>query len=116
MGTVYRAHDRLQQRTVALKRVSVGPQHVIGSFGVSAGSEAMRVALAHEFRTLASLRHPNVIEVLDYGFDENRQPYFTMTLLDDAVSLVDYGRHCDISDAGFAVVANPVGVGLFAPS
>jgi Nif-specific regulatory protein len=31
-----------------------------------------------EFTTLASLSHPNVIEVGDFGFLENRYPYFTM--------------------------------------
>jgi len=31
---------------------------------------------------LASLRHPNIISVLDYGFDE--QPYFTLELLENA--------------------------------
>ena len=46
-----------------------------------ARSDALRFALAQEFRTLASLRHPNIISVLDYGFDAERQPYFTMELL-----------------------------------
>src|SRR5207244_3213131 len=41
------------------------------------------LALAREFQTLSSLHHPNVIRVLDYGFDELAGPYFTMELLDD---------------------------------
>ncbi len=42
---------------------------------------AFRLALAQEFRTLAALRHPNVISVLDYGFDANNRPFYTMELL-----------------------------------
>ena len=40
-----------------------------------------RMALAQEFRTLAALRHPHIISVLDYGFVEQSQPFFTMELL-----------------------------------
>lgn len=40
-----------------------------------------RFAIANEFRTLASLRHPNIISVLDYGFDSEGSPFFTMELL-----------------------------------
>ena len=46
--------------------------------------QALRVALAQEFRVLASLRHPNIVSVLDYGFDAERQPYFTMEFLPGA--------------------------------
>src|SRR5258708_38898072 len=37
---------------------------------------------------LASLRHPNIISVPEYGFDEQQQPYFTMEFLDDAVDIL----------------------------
>jgi len=43
---------------------------------------AFRLALAHEFEMLSTLRHPNVISVLDYGFDDEGQPYFTMHLVE----------------------------------
>jgi serine/threonine protein kinase len=46
------------------------------------------VALANEFRTLASLRHPYIISVLDFGFDEYQKPHFTMTFLDSAENLL----------------------------
>ncbi|MDX1995750.1 MAG: tetratricopeptide repeat protein [bacterium] len=45
--------------------------------------------MAQEFKMLASLRHPNIIEVLDYGFDDERQPYFTMELLENAPTILD---------------------------
>lgn len=49
--------------------------------------QALRVHLTQEFRTLASLRHPHIVSVLDYGFDRDRQPYFTMEFLEDAIPL-----------------------------
>src|SRR5262249_15985627 len=51
-----------------------------------------RLALAQEFRLLASLRHPNIISVLDYGFDDIGNPYFTMELLENARTVLDVGR------------------------
>lgn len=85
MGTVFRADDRLMKQQVALKRVSLAPPP---SDGETDDSEDYRIALSNEFRTLASLRHPNIIGVLDYGFDSARQPYFTMALLENARTIV----------------------------
>src|SRR5215475_2335464 len=90
MGEVYRAKDRLTNQTVALKRVTVDGEQL--QFASRPASADFRLALAQEFRTLASLRHPNIISVLDYGFDETRQPYFTMELLENARNLVDFGK------------------------
>jgi serine/threonine protein kinase/predicted ATPase len=50
-------------------------------------NQALRLALAQEFRVLASLRHPCIITVLDYGFGEYKQPYFTMELLENPLTL-----------------------------
>ena len=50
-------------------------------------AESQRLALAHEFRTLATLRHPNIVGVLDYGFDEQGRPFYTMELLRGAAPL-----------------------------
>jgi tetratricopeptide (TPR) repeat protein len=86
MGTVYRALDRLSGRVVTLKRLRVPPGS--GSGGSSDG----RLELAREFSLLASLRHPNVISVLDYGFDPAGMPFFTMDLEENAVTIIDAGR------------------------
>src|SRR3954464_10337017 len=75
MGIVYRALDRLTGQIVALKQVIV-PQKQLLTNSLESSTTDFRRALVHEFRTLASLRHPNIISVLDYGFDE-QQPYFT---------------------------------------
>jgi hypothetical protein len=89
MGIVYRAQDRLTGRTVALKQVNLPKS----AFDPSMTTMDIRIALAEEFRTLASLRHPNVISVLDYGFDEALQPYFTMDLLEAAQPITIAARN-----------------------
>jgi tetratricopeptide (TPR) repeat protein len=88
MGVVYRARDLLTGEMVALKRVEflLNPAQL----GSSHSSLDLRAALAREFRVLASLRHPNIISVLDYGFDAQRYPYFTMEYLEGARSVVTY--------------------------
>ncbi|APR83966.1 Serine/threonine protein kinase [Minicystis rosea] len=55
-------------------------------------AEMLRLTLAREFRLLSSLRHPNIISVLDYGFDDELRPYFTMELLEGAESILLAGR------------------------
>lgn len=76
MGVVYSATDRLTGDFVALKQVTAPPDFMTDT----PSDNDFEVALSNEFRTLASLRHPNIISVLDYGFEE-KQPYFTMELL-----------------------------------
>lgn len=87
MGSVYRATDRLTGKIVALKRVHTNA--MLLDFSTSHNAEDFRLALAREFKMLASLRHPNIIQVLDYGFDDNREPYYTMELLENAVTLLE---------------------------
>ena len=90
MGAVYRAHDRLTGQEVALKHVSTPPELL--AFNSRAGNTDLNVALAQEFQVLASLGHPHVINVLDYGFDEQRQPFFTMRLLEGADTILAAGQ------------------------
>jgi serine/threonine protein kinase/tetratricopeptide (TPR) repeat protein len=98
MGTVYRAVDRLTGDTVALKRVVT---NMLQPFA----DPAVRLALTHEFQALASLRHPNIIAVRDYGFEPHpqagalwarlgaRRPYFTMDLLAEARTIIEAGQN-----------------------
>lgn len=113
MGQVYRASDWLTDEVIALKRVrqepSAAPRLATSSATASTvtsgaaeavppaepSPERLRVAplaLASEFRILSSLRHPNIISVLDYGFEANWQPFFTMTLLSNAMTITDAAR------------------------
>lgn len=88
MGAVYEAFDRLTGLSVALKRVHVPTTQLrFASFSGNAQVQEMFLALAHEFRLMSSLRHPHVNSVLDYGFDQDRQPYYTMDLLQNAKSI-----------------------------
>jgi predicted ATPase len=87
MGAVFRAFDRLQQHEIALKQISFVEE---GSQPSSADTMNTRLALANEFQVLASLHHPNIIRVLDYGFDLEKRPYFTMSLLEGAKPITDY--------------------------
>lgn len=115
MGTVYRATQRLSGQDVALKliyRDTVGQDaQTLKEASVSPEEEAappsrtgepaplvessegihMRIALEREFEVLASLHHPHIVRVLDYGFDRSRGPYLVMELLQSARSLVEAG-------------------------
>lgn len=80
MGVLFRARDRLKGNIVALKRMAVaGP----------------RLTLAREFRTLAALRHPNIISVLDYGFASQGEPFLTMELVEHPQTLLEAARGLD---------------------
>jgi serine/threonine-protein kinase len=73
MGTVYRAYDTGREHLVALKRLRLDAE---------TKHREERIQLFHrEYRTLADLNHPRVIEVFDYGVDDDG-PYYTMELLD----------------------------------
>lgn len=82
MGKVYRATDRLTKTQVALKRVELPSQTTQST----SEQDELRVAISREFRTLATLHHPHIVSVLDYGFD-GRYPFFTMTYLPEAQPL-----------------------------
>ena len=82
MGVVYKANDSLSGKTIALKKVNLNEEEIEFSSRMSKGKqENAMVALTQEFKLLASMRHPNVINVLDYGFDSLGQPFLTMDFL-----------------------------------
>ncbi|MCA9911891.1 MAG: serine/threonine-protein kinase PknK, partial [Anaerolineae bacterium] len=93
MGIVYRALDRLQQSEIAIKRVFL-PAQTLASQSIEPPGSLLR-----EFQILASLRHPNIISVLDYGFDTEGIPYLTMDLLRDAVDIVSAGDQIEGLDS-----------------
>lgn len=87
MGAVYRATDHLTGQIVALKQVELSE---IPKTNEKDGytSEQLLQSLAREFQMLASLKHPHVISVLDYGFHDERHPYFTMALLKNVKTII----------------------------
>jgi serine/threonine-protein kinase len=71
-AVVLRAHDQLTQQDVALKRL----------LGGSGAKHARLTSLfEREYDTLATLLHPNIVHVHDYGIDAEG-PYYTMELLE----------------------------------
>jgi serine/threonine protein kinase len=86
MGTVYQAVDRLTGQSVALKQLTQPGSRTSKSLELA-------LSLAREFKVLATLRHPHIINVLDYGFDEQFQPFFTMHLLEKPQTILDSGRY-----------------------
>ncbi|MEM7113993.1 MAG: BREX system ATP-binding domain-containing protein [Chloroflexota bacterium] len=94
MGIIHRATDRLTGETVALKQVLLPVEHLLFEpQHASKTKRELRLALAHEFRLLASMRHPHIISVLDYGFDEQERPFFTMSLLENAQTILQAGQN-----------------------
>ncbi|MEZ4591180.1 MAG: AAA family ATPase [Chloroflexota bacterium] len=93
MGVIYRATDRLTGDTVALKQVHL-PENlqVHDSLAPGVSEDELRLALAREFQILAGLRHPHIISVLDYGFDEAKRPYFTMTYLPESQNILEAAK------------------------
>jgi tetratricopeptide (TPR) repeat protein len=81
-GVVYRAHDRLHRRQVALKTALLDFE----PGDDPRTSQPIRTSglLAREFRLLSGLRHPNIVTCMEYGLDGTERPYFTMDLRKDA--------------------------------
>ncbi len=101
MGEVYIALDRLTGTNVALKRVLHAPQELLFSPRLQLRDSTytetdLRRVLASEFRILASLRHPHIISVLDYGFDEANFPYYTMVLLEEAKTVLEAAQSLNL--------------------
>jgi tetratricopeptide (TPR) repeat protein len=89
MGAVYQALDLLTGQAVALKMVLAPTQQL--QFASRSDGFDLHLALAQEFQALASLRHPYIIGVRDYGFTPDRQPYFSMDLLENARTIMEAG-------------------------
>lgn len=88
MGVVYQALDRLTNQPVALKELKVNVRTPVNYNQTTLSSKLL--SLANEFQILGSLRHPNIVSVLSYGFDETRQPYFTMDLLTGVQTITEF--------------------------
>ena len=78
MGIVYRAHDRILDRYVALKQLS---SHFSKDMDVLA-------RFKQEAKALARLSHPNIVQVYDF-FQEGGQGFIAMELV-EGEDLADY--------------------------
>ncbi len=88
MGVVYHAYDRLTMQRVALKQVKVD-----GLTDTDDTTNNLRLRLVTEFQIMASLHHPFVMEVFDYGF--SGEPYFTMPFLQNAGSILTVAKDAE---------------------
>ncbi|HJS28873.1 MAG TPA: tetratricopeptide repeat protein, partial [Anaerolineales bacterium] len=70
MGVVYRAHDRLLERAVAVKLLSL-----------SGYDDEARARWIHEAQAAAQLNHPNVVSVYDAG-EAQDLPFIVMELVE----------------------------------
>ncbi len=86
---MHRVLDRLTGRVVTLKQLRL--RDVSDSRSDDRWRSDERLTLAREFQVLSSLHHPNIISVLDYGFDEQR-PYLTMDLEENARTILEAAR------------------------
>jgi serine/threonine protein kinase/tetratricopeptide (TPR) repeat protein len=89
MGEVFLSSDLLTNQPVAVKRVYVNPP---AKPGTGRATDATRLLLTQEFSVLASMRHPNIISVLDYGFDPKGGPFFVMEYLPRADTVLEASR------------------------
>lgn len=81
MSEVVRVFDRLRDEDVALKVLS---------------RASPAVTLSAEFRYIASLRHPGVVQVYDFGVTSDGEPYFTMELLGEG-DLLDVAERASLA-------------------
>ena len=70
MGQVYRAHDELLRRRVAIKVLTSNPR-------VTAGARR----ILREARMAAALHHPNIVALFDFG-EQAATPYIVMELVE----------------------------------
>jgi serine/threonine-protein kinase len=85
MGAVYRARRLRLGDEVAIKVMQATPDAPpAGAPGARSsarwGGES-RERFLRESRACAQLRHPNIVGILDFGFDSANQPYMVMELL-----------------------------------
>jgi serine/threonine protein kinase len=103
MARVYRAEQAALQRPVALK--------VLDRWVLEKPQGAQR--FLREARAAASIKHPNVVDIVDVGVWQER-PYIVMELLtgtDLETHLAQYGV---LSDAAVAGLALPIVAGMMA--
>jgi tetratricopeptide (TPR) repeat protein len=85
MGVVYRAADTADShRLVALKIVKVA----------GTVTPAQRLIFKEEYRAMTRLKHPNTIEVIDYGMLDEQTQFIAMELVggQDLSTLLEAGR------------------------
>lgn len=71
MSVVYKARDKNLDRVVAIKQLIS-----------QVSSEKMVLRFQREACAYAALKHPNIVNVFDFGFDEENRPFLVMDFLE----------------------------------
>jgi serine/threonine protein kinase len=95
-GAVFRATDSILKRDVAVKVFS--PRSLLRA--VERDFESFQ----HEAQLLASLKHPNVCEVYDFGIAEGVLPWFAMELVDGDTLRACINRWSSDSSVEFSAI------------
>lgn len=66
VGTVFKAHDSTLDKTVAIKKLN------------RAASDEEAIRFHREAKLAGTLKHPNVLSVLDFGLTEDDEPYLVL--------------------------------------
>jgi serine/threonine protein kinase len=102
MGHVYRA-----------RRFRLGDEVAIKVMQATADTPPeMRERFLRESRACAQLRHPNIVGLLDFGFDSANQPYMVMELLSGPSLREEIDLEAPMSPARVAAILGPVGAAL----
>ena len=102
MGHVYKARRLRLGDEVAIKVMQATP---------SAPPEA-RERFLRESRACAQLRHPNIVAILDFGFDGANQPYMVMELLSGPSLKEEIDLEAPMSPDRVAAILGPVASAL----
>ncbi|WP_239989481.1 serine/threonine-protein kinase [Corallococcus macrosporus] len=102
MGTVYEAEQLDTGRTVAVK---VLQQHLIGV-------PAMHARFRREAQATAGLRHPNIVEVMDFHDAPDEPPYLVMELLRGQTLNTLLKKEGPLPVARAAAIAHQVAIAL----
>ncbi len=123
LGQVYKAYDRWEEKEVALKLL-LDQTHL--------------KKFQKEFQFMTQLEYPGLVQAFDFGYTEDKKPYFTMELLDGpllsqldikedlkklyplilkVVVILDYIHsrgivHCDLKPDNIQLTQDPIGVKL----
>ncbi|MCA9663229.1 MAG: protein kinase, partial [Myxococcales bacterium] len=83
LGPIFRAYDRLEGQRVAIKRT-----YALDLPNTGEVHESPRLALARELRGRFALRHPNLVGIVDFGFDDEDVAFFVLDLAEGARPLL----------------------------
>jgi serine/threonine protein kinase len=102
MGHVYRARRLRLGDDVAIKVMQATPD----------APPELRERFLRESRACAQLRHPNIVGILDFGFDSANQPYMVMELLSGPSLREEIDLEAPMPPARVAAILGPVASAL----